>query len=147
MSLPLEHSATRPCVASRERILAHLSEPAGMARWCLGMWDTRQLETGVVCGRSLFSDVATYARIDVDAPRGLVRYSVGSSPENLKPWISAEVIDGAPLGLLPGTQVVSLRALRPKSLDDTQWQRIMRTHETEIDLIVAQVEADLAAGR
>lgn len=117
-----------------------------MARWCLGMLETRALADGMVTGRSLFSGQPTFARIHVDAGRGEVRYEVGSSTASLKPWISALVIDGAPLGYPASTQIVSLCATRPASMDDNGWQRIMRTHDTEIDLIVAQVLADTSIG-
>lgn len=147
MSLPIHYCATRQSSAPRARILSHLSEPEAMARWCLGMLETRALGDGMVAGRSLFSGQSTYAHIQVDHERGEVRYRVGSSATSLKPWISALVIDGAPLGYATGTQFVSLCATRPASMDDTAWQRIMSTHETEIDLIVAQLQADTSTSR
>ncbi len=125
----------------------HLSTPAGMSRWCLGMFETRQLEPGLLAGRSLFSGTMVYSRLVRDEAQLRVDYWVGSSLESLVPWIHSQVKPGAALGYDVNHCLVVLSACRPKTMPDASWQRVMRTHDTEIDLIAAQIEADEAAGQ
>ena len=147
MSLPLIHSVARLCQAPAEQAFRHLTGVKGMARWCLGMFETRELEPGLMTGRSLFSGAQVYARLACDQPQLRVDYSVGASSETLLPWIHAQVTRGPDLGYDTGHCLVALWANRPQSMADGNWERVMRTHETEIDLITQQLEADAAGLR
>ena len=116
-----------------------------MSRWCLGMFETRQLEPGLLAGRSLFNGAMVYSRLVCDESQLRVDYWVGSSLESLVPWIHSQVRPGAVLGYGVNQCLVVLSAFRPKTMSDGSWERVMRTHDTEIDLIAAQLEADEAA--
>jgi hypothetical protein len=146
-TLPVMHSAARLCKATPEQAWRHLCGAAGMARWCLGMFETREIEPGLMSGRSLFSGATVYARLVCDEAQRRVDYSVGSAPDALMSWIHAQVTPGGQLGYGSDQCLVALWACRPQAMSDASWQRVMRTHETEIDLIAQQIEADGSAGR
>lgn len=147
MTLPLMHSVARLCKATPEQALRHLRTAAAMSRWCLGMFETREFEPGLMTGRSLFNGATVYARLTCDEVQRRVDYSVGGSVDALMPWIHAQVTAGPELGYGDHQCLVALWACRPQTMSDASWQRVMRTHETEIDLIAQQIDADAAAGR
>lgn len=147
MTLPLIHSVARLCTATPAQALRHLSAAAGMSRWCLGMFETRMLEPGLMTGRSLFNGGTVYARLAIDEAQWRVDYSVGAAPDSLLPWIHAQVTPGPHLGYGAERCLVAMWACRPQSMSDANWARVMRTHETEIDLIASQIDSDAAAGR
>ncbi len=138
---PLVHIASRLCQASVAQAFDALASAAGMARWNLGLWHTRELQPGLFSGQSLFDGASGRVRVQADAERGLIDYAVGADAQALVPRIQAQVRDGALLGYAAGTCVVSLLAWRSVHLDDARWQRLMRTHELELDLIQAQLQA------
>jgi hypothetical protein len=137
----LIHASARLCNASVPRALEHLSTQHGMSRWNLGLRQCREVEPGLFRGESLFDGGVGWVRVTVDAGRGRVEYGVGRSADALVPRIHAEVIDGARLGHAAGTCLVTLHAWRPGGMSDERWQRLVHTHETEIELIRAQLEA------
>jgi hypothetical protein len=140
MAPHLIHAAARLCKSTGQAALHHLSSPDGLARWNLGMFDTTQAPDGLLSGISLFDGKRAYARADVDPARGLVTYRIGSDPHTLVPRIQAQVVDGAPLGYEVGHVLVCLQTWRPSDMDDARWARLAATHETEIELIKAQLE-------
>jgi hypothetical protein len=135
------HTAARLCRATVAAAMRHLATPQGMSRWALGMWNCREVEPGLVAGESLFDGGVAWARIvklaDVDA----LDYHVGASPDRLLPRIHARVIDGPLLGHPPGTCVVSLLAWQPEGMSEQRWRRLVVSHEAEIELIQAQLDA------
>ena len=135
------HATARQCQASCARALAHLSTHAGMSRWILGLWNCRETAPGLFTGESLFDGAIGCVRVVVDAGRPQVDYLVGASADSLVPRIRAHVIDGALLGHARGTCLVTLEAWRTGDMSDERWTRLMHTHETEIELIRAQLEA------
>jgi len=135
------HATARLCQAPVAAALAHLSTQAGMSRWILGLWDCHEVETGLFQGASLFDGASGWVRVVVDAARGQVDYQVGATPTALKPRIRASVIDGPTLGYPAGSCMVTLAAWRTSDMDDARWARLMHTHETEIELIQAQLAA------
>ena len=137
----LVHSTARVCACSVEQALAHLGSAAGMARWNLGLWNCREVEPGLVTGQSLFDGAIGWARVQVDAARGVVDYRVGADPSALLPRIRASVLAGETLGHPEGSCLVTLEAWRTAGMDDERWNGLVRTHETEIDLIRAQLSS------
>lgn len=135
------HATARLCKASCAQALAHLSTQAGMSRWILGLWNCREITPGLFTGESLFDGGIGWVRVVVDAARAQVDYLVGATPETLVPRIRANVIDGALLGHAGGTCLVTLEAWRTGDMSDERWARLMHTHETEIELLRAQLEA------
>ncbi len=135
------HAAARLCQADVPTALAHLSTQAGMSRWVLGLWNCREVEPGLFQGESLFDGAGGWVRVVVDATRGQVDYLVGANPQTLAPRIRAFVTAGPALGHAAGTSLVTLQAWRTGDMADERWQRLMTTHETEIELIRAQLAA------
>lgn len=138
------HATARLCPVPMDDALAHLSRQAGMSQWILGLWECREIESGLFTGRSLFDGGMGFVRVDVDALRGVVDYWVGVTPEVLAPRIRASVMAGEVLGYPQGTSLVTLEAWRTPDMDDARWARLVHTHETEIELIRAQLS--VAAG-
>lgn len=146
MGTELIHAAARVCRASVPAALAHLSTADGLKRWNLGMFDTTQGPDNVLTGLSLFDGARAFARAEIDPRNGLVTYLVGADRHKLVPRIQAQVVDGAALGYPVGLILVSLQTWRIHDMADAQWQRLTRTHETELDLIKAQLECGRATG-
>lgn len=135
------HATARLCVASVAQAVEHLSTAPGMAQWNLGLWNCREVEPGLFTGESLFDGATGFARVQVDADRGLIDYRVGTSPAGLKPRIRASVVAGEMLEHPPGTSVVTLETWRTAGMSDERWTSLMQVHETEIALIQAQLGA------
>ncbi|MEY4711978.1 MAG: hypothetical protein RIS88_1428 [Pseudomonadota bacterium] len=135
------HATARLCQADVLTALAHLSTQSGMSRWVLGLWNCREVEPGLFQGESLFDGAGGWVRVVVDAARGQVDYWVGATPQALAPRIRAHVAGGETLGHPAGTCLVTLLAWRTGDMADERWQRLMTTHETEIELIRAQLAA------
>jgi hypothetical protein len=140
------HAVTRLCRARVADAMALLGTAAGMARWCLGMWATRERGAALYEGRSLFGGGAAFALVQTDAERGWVRYAVGGDEYHLVPRIEARVQSGAELGHAEGTCIVTLLAWRTAQMNGERWRRLAATHEVEIDLIRAALEEANAAG-
>ena len=143
MGPELIHATARMCKASVPAALDHLSTAKGMARWNLGMFDTTQEPDGLLSGVSLFDGTQAYARAELDPHKGLVTYRIGADRHRLVPRIQAQVVDGVALGYEAGLVLVSLQTWRHKDMDDARWLRLITTHETELDLIKAQLERGL----
>ena len=141
MTISPVHATTRVCWASVAQALAHLGTGAGLSRWNLGLWNCREVEPGLFTGESLFDGATGWARVLVDADRGLVEYLVGNDRSSLAPRIRASAVDGAALGYAPGTCLVTLQAWRSAGMQDERWARLVHSHETEIELIQAQLAA------
>ena len=140
MGPELIHAAARLCRASVQAALNHLSTADGLSRWNLGMFDTTQTPDGLLTGVSLFDGTRAYARAEIDPDKGLISYHIGAAPDTLVPRIQTQVIDAVALGYEAGLVLVSLQTWRLKDMDETRWMRLTTTHETELDLIKAQLE-------
>ena len=112
-----------------------------MARWCLGLFETRDLGDGLVTGRSLFDGAAGFARIDTDPQRLTITWHLGANPAELAPRIHAQVVPGPVLGHADDRVLVAMWAYRPAGMTDDRWGRRVAAHEAEIELIRAQLEA------
>ena len=134
------HAVARLCHASVAEALALLSSAQGLARWNLGLWNTRELAPGLMGGTSLFGGASGLVRVQVDAARGWVDYAVGSQADALVPRILARVQPGVELGHGSDCCIVTLLAWRTADMDEGRWQRLRAAHEVEIDLIRAQLE-------
>jgi len=142
LSPSLVHSTARWCGATVPTALAHLSSAAGMQRWNLGLWNCREVEPGLFTGESLFDGTAGWVRVVTEAQRGVIDYLIGADPHSLTPRIRASVIAGEVLGYAAASCVITLEAWRTATMPQDRWRRLMQTHETEIDLICAQLAAD-----
>ena len=136
------HAAARLCASSVGRAMNHLSTAPGMSRWTLGLWNCREQEPGLFTGESLFDGTQGWVRVKTVPGRDIVDYHVGATPDRLLPRIQARVTDGPVLGHAAGTCVVTLLAWRPAGMSDERWHRLVVSHETEIELIQAQLDQD-----
>jgi hypothetical protein len=136
----LSHATARLCRSPASAALAHLSTAAGMSRWTLGLWNCREIEPGLLTGVSLFDGSTGWVRVRPAAEHG-VDYHVGASADQLVLRIHARVVAGEPLGYGDQTCLVTLLAWRPAGMADERWQRLIHTHETEMDLIQGQLDS------
>jgi hypothetical protein len=74
----------------------------------------------------------------------LLDYWVGT-PGRLSHRISARVVPGGSAGYDGGTCIVMLTAWRPADMGEERWERLCASHEAEIWLLKAQIEADYAS--
>lgn len=139
------HAVARLCRAREADALALLSTAAGMGRWNLGLWQTREVSPGLMTGSTLFGGGEGFAEVVVDAATGVVDYRVGASAQALVPRIQARVQRGRALGHPEGTCLVTLLAWRAADMDEARWQRLIAAHEVEIDIIRGVLEAGFAA--
>jgi hypothetical protein len=135
------HAVACLCRASVADALTLLSSAAGLARWNLGLRNTRELAPGMLAGTSLFDGGSGHAQVEVDAARGLVDYRVGADVGQLVARIQARVQPGEQLGHAPGSCVVTLLAWRTAQMDDDRWRRLQAVHEVEIELIRSRLDS------
>lgn len=140
MNVNPAHVAARLCAVPADAAFRHLTAAAAMARWTLGLWECREVERNLLVGTSLFDGSRGWVRLEVDAARLAVDYWVGAERDVLQPRIHARVTRGDALGHSPQQCVVTLLAWRPALMTDERWHRLAATHETEVELIRAQLE-------
>ena len=92
-------------------------------------------------GTSLFDGTSSYVRTDADATRLTVDFQVGSDPASLSRRISARVVPGADLGRGDGRCLVTLLAWRPADMTDERWEQLTASHDVEVLLLQARIEA------
>lgn len=135
--LAFGHQATRHVNITAEQALAFLSHPQRLGQWSLGCFNVQVDESGLIFGESLFGQGHAYVRIETLGELGLIRFWVGGQPDRLSPRILATVV-----AYDSDSCLVSLIAYRQSDMTEARWQQLMRTHETELDLIKAQLESN-----
>jgi len=127
------HQASRRIERPADDVFAFMADLQCLGQWSLGCFDTRVVGDGVVVGTSLFDGTQTYVSVETLAQQGLLRYWVGNERQRT-PRISAlvQALDAC-------TCVLVLMATRSAEMDESRWQRLQRCHETELDLIQAQL--------
>ncbi len=141
-SASLAHQATCHVAVPAQAAFAFLADPAALSRWSLGCMDLVPVGDGIYEGRSLFDGGRGWLSIDADPGRLLVDYHVGTR-EKREPRISARVVPGPVCGLGETVSIVTLTAWRAAAMSDDRWHRLCASHEAEIWLIKAQMEAKL----
>jgi hypothetical protein len=124
-------------------VFAFMADAQRMHRWSFGTWETEVGADGLVKGKSLFDGAVIYVRIDADAGRLAVDYHLGAEPERLTPRIHVRVVPGERLGLAGEACVLTFVAWRAQSMDEDRWRRLTASHELEVVLIKAMLEAPL----
>ncbi len=139
----LSHCATVACDTSAEDAFAVLTDDSALGTWALGCWQAAPVagEPGLLGGTSLFDGSTTYVRADADASRLAVDYAVGAAPQELVHRISARVLPGGSLGHGDGRCLVTLLAWRPADMADERWERLGASHDVEVLLLRARIEA------
>lgn len=136
---PESHCASVLCKVPAHQAFAFLADGLALGQWALGSWQTAPVGDGVVRGLSLFDDQPTWVRPVGDLASLTITYHVGSSPDSLRPRISAVVQAGETMGHGANCCRVSLHALREPGMDDARWLRLVRCHEVEVLLIEARL--------
>ncbi|MCM2557936.1 hypothetical protein NDQ41_04400 [Alcaligenes faecalis] len=129
------HQASRRIERSAKVVMDYMADLDALGRWSLGCFDTETVEPGLVVGTSLFDGGQTHVSVEMLAEQGLIRYWVGSATQRT-PRISAMV---QPLD--QNSCILIMLATRGADMDENRWLRLQRCHETELDLIQAQLHS------
>jgi len=134
------HQASRRIARPADEVFAFMADLQCLGQWSLGCFDTRAVSEGVVVGTSLFDGGQTHVSVETLPQQGLLRYWVGSERQR-SPRISAWV---QPLDA--SSCVLVLMATRTADMDEPRWQRLQHCHETELDMIQAQLHSGWRRG-
>lgn len=126
--------------APARAVFDFMADPARLDLWSFGTWRTEIRADGLVEGRSLQSGAPIWLRIDAAPERLLIDYRLGASPEALSPRIFARVIPGEVTGHGAGCATLLMTALRAAGMDDDRWDRLVRAHAFEMDVIKSLIE-------
>lgn len=124
---------------------AHLSDGRRLGRWALGSMDLEPAdEAGLWRGVSLFDGTAAEVEIRPHPGLGLIDFHLGPAGARV-PRVSIRVTPGPDWGLPEGVCLAAMTTWRAGWMDDVRWQRTRTTHELEVLLFKAQIEADWQA--
>ena len=123
--------------------LVRLADAGFVGGWSLGSMGLTPVAPGVYRGVSMFDGSAAHVDIRPRSDLGLIDYGVGTVDLRV-PRIFIRVTPGPMLGYSEGECLILLIALRMAGSDADRWARTCTTHETEILLIKAQLEAAFA---
>ncbi len=127
------HQASRRIERPAQVVLDYMADLDALGRWSLGCFATESVEPGLVVGTSLFDGGRTHVSLEVLPEVSLIRYWVGSANQRT-PRISAMV-----QALDEQSCILIMLATRSADMDENRWLRLQRCHETELDLIQAQL--------
>ena len=138
---PNAHLASARVNVPANYAIKEATRPESLGRWALGSMDLRPTEkTGVFRGTSLFDCSESLVEIVPNLEQWLVDYRVGPEGARL-PVVSIRVFPAESLGGSGEACLVALLAWRGWQVSDERWARTCTTHETEILLLKAQLEA------
>lgn len=138
------HQAAARVAVPSDYAFDRLSDARFVGRWALGSMGLAAVGEGVFRGRSLFDGSDAFVEIKPERALGLIDFHVGTRKLR-RPRIFMRVTPGPVLGIGGGECLVTLHALRAGDASDEVWARTCLTHEAEILLIKAQLEAAWAA--
>ena len=116
-------------------VFAFMADSSKLDLWSFGTWKTSIAADGLVSGQSIFDGSTIYLRIDACAERLLIDYCLGSDPKFLQARIFARVIPGSIAGLEEYNCILIMTAIRSTSMADERWQRLLASHQFELELI------------
>ena len=119
----------------------YMSDGIRQGEWTFGSWDRRQVGEQLFVGRSMFDDKETFIRIDADAARLVVYYRIGDAPDRLQLRNMARIVTGPDLGWSDDRSLVTLLAWRSTFMSDDRWKQLCVSHETQMFIIKARIEA------
>jgi hypothetical protein len=134
------HTSSAEVAVPAERAFDYMSDGLKQSEWALGSWNRRKLDDGTFVGTSLFDGKETFVRIESDRRWLLVQYSVGRSPDSLRPLVSARVVDGPATGRPADTCVVTLMVWRAADQPEDVWRRTHHAFFAEIAMIKGRLE-------
>lgn len=122
-----------------------LSSADFVGGWSLGSMGLQRVAPSVYKGRSMFDGSEAYVEIRPVQELGLIDFAVGNE-NHREPRIFIRVTPSDVLGGASGCCIVSMHALRSTQAAEGAWARTCTTHEAEILLIKAQLEAEHSKG-
>ncbi len=138
---PWCHTASIAVDVRAEAALAYLGDGIRMGEWALGSVDREEVATGLFAGTSMFDGSRQFVRIHPDPQENVIFYDVGDDPNSLRRLAMIRVLPGGMLGIGARRCVVTLMVWRPEKMPETDWQRLCSSHETEMFIIRAKLEA------
>lgn len=136
----LSHCATTVCECAAEAAHSFLADVTKLGSWALGCWNAQPIGEHAVQGTSLFDGETSVVRISAK-PDLIVDYVVEDVEESKGPRVSARVVPGAVVGLPETHCLVTLVAWRTLNMSDDRWARLTASHDVEVLLVKAGVEA------
>jgi hypothetical protein len=134
------HCAAVVCDAGPTVAYAFLADPSSLGTWALGCWEAMPIDEDSARGHSLFDGEETTVRLLRTPEVGLVDFVVGTGA-GASPRISARVTPGTVVGGGNAQCVVTLLAYRTADMSPERWARLEATHDVEIQLLRARIEA------
>ncbi|MDT8322101.1 MAG: hypothetical protein RQ826_16420 [Xanthomonadales bacterium] len=141
ISDPHCHSCSCPVEAPARQAFDYMADGIKQGEWTFGSWDRRQVGEQLFVGRSMFNDKETFIRIDADAERLVVYYRIGDDAEHLQTRNMARIVSGPDLGWEESRSLVTLLAWRSSFMTDDRWKQLCVSHETQMFIIKARIEA------
>ncbi|MDX5349730.1 MAG: SRPBCC family protein [Paracoccaceae bacterium] len=143
-STPAHLAATRSD-APAAFAFAHLSDGRKLGRWTLGSMDLEPAgEPGLWRGTSLFDGAEALVEIRPEPRLGLIDFHLGPAGARV-PRVSIRVTPGPDWGLPETACLAAMTTWRAGWMDEARWERTRKSHELEVLLFRAQIEADWKA--
>lgn len=140
--MSVAHAASTIVDAPHEFVFAQLSDAGCLGRWALGSMDFRPAgQPGVHIGTSLFDGSESVVEIRPHPGHDTIDYLVGSLEERVA-RVSIRVLAGTEWGLPPDSSIATMTTWRAAFMSDGRWERTRITHELEVLLFKAQIEAN-----
>jgi hypothetical protein len=136
----LSHCATVVCECAAEAAHSFLADATKLGSWALGCWNAQPIAEHTVQGTSLFDGETSVVRISAK-PDLIVDYIVEDMEASVGPRISARVVPGVVVGLSQTQCLVTLVAWRTLNMSDDRWAQLTASHDVEVLLVKAGVEA------
>lgn len=135
------HTGSIEINCAAQTAVEYVADGIKQGEWALGSIDRKQIGDGLFEGTSMFGAGTEYIRIRADHDNHVVYYDVGHALDNLQTLNVIRVVPGPTLSRPATTCVVTLMSWRPDGAPDDAWTRICVSHETEMFIIKARLEA------
>jgi hypothetical protein len=135
------HTCSCAVDAPARQAFNYMADGIKQGEWTFGSWDRRQVGDQLFVGRSMFDDKETFIRIDADEERLVIYYGIGEDPEHLQMRNMARIVRGQDLGWEDSRSLVTLLAWRSAFMNDDRWKQLCVSHETQMFIIKARIEA------
>lgn len=135
------HSVTELVNVGAQQAFDFLSNPLNVGTWSLGCMHTEAAaEAGRYVGTSLFDGQRLQLHVRASRELLLIDYLVGIV-EPLRPRIGIRIVAAETCDLNADQCYVSLMAWRSTQMSESRWSQLCASHEAEIWLIKARLEA------
>lgn len=135
------HCVTELVSVGAQQAFDFLSDPLRVGTWSLGCMHTEATsDPGKYVGTSLFDGQRLQLQLKASRELLLIDYLVGAI-QPLRPRISIRIVAAETCDLTPDQCYVSLMAWRSTQMTEPRWRQLCASHEAEIWLIKARLEA------